>query len=85
LDAALRLRFRAGLLRLDDAGAITLRPSLTADQVARVVAVPAMHDLAMTFDEVVYGGRSATATDVDASRRAWTLVLASAASGEDPP
>src|SRR5262249_61242968 len=41
LDAAVRLRFRAGLLRLDRAGAISYRPSITSGQVARRLRPPA--------------------------------------------
>jgi hypothetical protein len=76
-DQAVRLRFRAGLLRLDDAGALALRPSLTADQAARLLAVPVLDELAGTFDEVAYGGRPATAADADASRTGWPSVLGS--------
>jgi hypothetical protein len=36
-DIALRLRFRAGLLRLDRRGAIRYRPSLTTDEVRRAL------------------------------------------------
>src|SRR5207249_449505 len=41
LDAAYRLRFRAGLLRLKDAGAISYRSSLTNRQLVRLVRAPA--------------------------------------------
>jgi hypothetical protein len=75
LDAAVRLRFRAGLLRLDRAGAISYRPSITSGQVARRLRLPAFDDLAVTFDAVAYGGRHASATDLSTARAAWSRVL----------
>jgi hypothetical protein len=75
LDAALRLRFRAGLLRLDRAGAIRFRPSITTGQVARRLRTPVFDDLAVTFDAVAYGGRHASATDLSTARTAWPRVL----------
>jgi hypothetical protein len=75
LDTALRLRFRAGLLRLDRAGAISFRPSITTGQVARRLRLPTFDDLAVTFDAVAYGGRHASATDLSAARTAWPRVL----------
>jgi hypothetical protein len=78
LDRALRLRFRAGLLRLDDVGAISFRPSLTSGQVARRLRQPTFDDLAITFDGVAYGGRRASPDDVRAARERWPRVLAEA-------
>ena len=40
LDRALRLRFRAGLLRLGDRGAIAYRPSVTTGEVRRALGSP---------------------------------------------
>jgi Domain of unknown function (DUF4129) len=79
LDVALRLRFRAGLLRLDGAGAISFRPSITSGQVARKLRLPAFDDLAITFDAVAYGGRHASATDLTSARAAWPRVVEQAA------
>ncbi len=75
LEAAIRYRFRAGLLRLDRAGAIELRPSITTGQVARRVRMPTFDDVASTFDAVAYGGRVPARPDVDAARRGWSRVL----------
>lgn len=80
LDDAVRLRFRAGLLRLDAAGALAYRPSLTAGAVLRAVPVPALADLARAFDEIAYGGRPAGTDDVRAAREGWPRVLAEARS-----
>lgn len=75
LDVALRLRFRAGLLRLDRAGAIHFRPSITTGQVARRLRLHNFDDLAITFDAVAYGGRHASATDLRSARAEWPRVL----------
>lgn len=79
LDIALRLRFRAGLLRLDRAGAISFRPSITSGQVARRLRLRDYDNLALTFDAVAYGGRRASAEDVSSARTTWPRVVEQAA------
>ena len=78
LDRAIRFRFRAGLLRLDRAGAISYRPSLTSSQVARSLRSRDFEELAATFDAIAYGGRPADATDVADARERWPRVLTEA-------
>jgi hypothetical protein len=80
LNEAVRLRFRAGLVRLDEQSVIALRPSLTTGEVARVARSPTFAGLAGTFEEVAYGGRSATRADVETARTAWPSVLEEATS-----
>jgi hypothetical protein len=75
LERALRLRFRAGLLRLGERGAIDYRPSVTTGEVRRVLHSDRFDELAGTFEEVAYGGRTAERPDVDAARREWPRVL----------
>ncbi len=75
---AVRLRFVAGILRLDRAGAISYRSSMTTGQLARGLRSPTFAGLAGTFDEIAYGGRAAQASDVHAARSAWPAVLAEA-------
>ena len=75
LAGALRLRFRAGLLRLDGAGVIELRPGLTNAAASRAVRSRRFDTLAGDFDEVVYGGRAATTGDVDEARAEWPRLL----------
>ncbi len=77
LDEAVRLRFRAGLLRLGDRGAIRYRPSVTTNEVRRVLGSDSFEELARTFEAVAYGGQPATAPDVDSARREWPRVVAS--------
>lgn len=74
-DTALRLRFRAGLLRLDAAGAVKLRPSLTTGELTRRVRSAELHELAATFEAVAYAGEHADAEDVAAARSRWPRVL----------
>jgi hypothetical protein len=75
LEAALRLRFRAGLLRLDQRGAIDFRASLSTAEVRGTLHSDAFDALAATFDDVVYGGRSATPADLAEARETWPAVL----------
>jgi hypothetical protein len=75
LARAVRLRFRAGLLRLGDRGAIRYRPSVTTGEVRRTLSSHRFDDLAGTFEEVTYGGRAAERPDVDTARREWPNVL----------
>jgi len=75
LEAALRLRFRAGLLRLDERGAIDFRASLSTSEVRHTLDSDAFDALAATFDDVVYGGRSASPDDLAEARETWPRVL----------
>ncbi|MDQ1434921.1 MAG: hypothetical protein QOF59_1737 [Actinomycetota bacterium] len=75
LARALRLRFRAGLLRLGDRGAIRYRPSVTTGEVRRTLASATFDDLAGTFEAVTYGGRTAAPPDIERARREWPRVL----------
>ncbi|HEV3494928.1 MAG TPA: hypothetical protein VHA34_01115 [Actinomycetes bacterium] len=79
LDHAFRLRFMAGVLRLDRAGVITYRSSLTTGQLKARVGSMSFAHLAGAFDEIAYGGRRAEASDVDAAKQTWPRVLAEAA------
>jgi hypothetical protein len=78
LDDALRLRFRAGLLRLGDGGAIRYRPSVTTGEVRQVLGSDTFDELARTFEAVAYGGQPASVPDVDAARREWPRVVSTA-------
>ena len=84
-EAALRLRFRAGLGRLDEAGVVRLRLGLTNSAVSRVLRSRRFDDLADDFDEVAYGGRPATEADVATARSAWPEILTSARSSSGAP
>jgi hypothetical protein len=75
LDHAVRLRFVAGLVRLDRAGVLAYQPSLTTGQLRRRLRSGSFADLAVAFDEIAYGGRRAGAPDVEAARQGWPRVL----------
>jgi hypothetical protein len=72
---ALRLRFRAGLLRLGRARVLPLRPSLRTREARRALRNPRFDRLADDFDEVVYGGRTPVLDDVATARSEWPRVL----------
>jgi hypothetical protein len=78
LEAALRLRFRAGLLRLDGRGAIEFRPSISTYEVRRTLRSEDFDELSTTFDDVVYGGREPDRGDVEQARERWPQVVSKA-------
>ncbi|HEX5614722.1 MAG TPA: DUF4129 domain-containing protein [Acidimicrobiia bacterium] len=80
LALAVRLRFRAGLLRLADAGVVTLRPDLTNREVRSSVHAAAFDAIADDFEVVAYSDRPATPEQVDTARRGWSRVLEDARS-----
>jgi hypothetical protein len=77
-ERAVRLRFRAGLLRLDRRRVLLYRPSLTTGEVARAIEAPAFAEVGARFDEIAYGGRAAEREDAEAARQGWEDVLAQA-------
>lgn len=75
LTAAIRLRYKAGLLLLVRAERLELRTETTAAGAARQVGDPVMDRLTAMFEEVVYGGRPATVADASEARVGWTEIL----------
>ncbi len=78
LELALRLRFRAGLLRLARIEAVPQPETLTNGQLVRLLGSEHFGPLARDLDEVVYGGRAASRADLEHARAGWPLVLARA-------
>jgi hypothetical protein len=74
-DEAVRLRFRAGLLRLADRELVPFQPSMSNSAIAGALHSQRFERLARSFDEIVYGGRSAGTEDVDAARSEWPALL----------
>jgi hypothetical protein len=72
---AYRLRFRAGVLRLQTIGTVAYRPSMTTQALAELVRSSRFDRLADDFDEVAYGGRPVSAQDLDEARTTWSRVL----------
>jgi hypothetical protein len=66
------------LLRLDEAGVLPYRPSLTTRGATRSVHSRTLADLGQSFDEIVYGGRPADRDDVDRARDGWPRALVEA-------
>jgi hypothetical protein len=75
LDAALRLRFRAGLVELDSRALVELRPALTNRELLRAVPSPTLAGLVEGFEAVAYGGRPAAADDLRSAREGWPRVV----------
>lgn len=75
IEGAIRLRFLAGLLRLDRAEVIDFHPWLTSGEVARRLRSPAFDEVARSFDHIVYGRRLARSADAQRARRDWERVL----------
>ena len=75
LEIAVRLRFRAGLLRLACAKALPGRPSLRTGEARRALHNPRFDRLARDFDEIVYGRRTPQPDDVASARSDWPQVL----------
>ena len=78
LGVALRLRFRAGLIRLARARVIPLRGSIRTGEVRRALRSRDFDELATAFDEVVYGGRPARTDDLVTAKTVWPRVVEAA-------
>jgi hypothetical protein len=74
-ELALRLRFRAGLIRLGRDDRLPLRDSLTSGQAADLLHLEDFDTLAHDFDEVVYGRRPPAREDIVRAREEWARVL----------
>jgi hypothetical protein len=72
---AIRLRFVAGLLRLDTAGRIDFYPGLSNALIAESLGSPEFDRLSTQFDLVVYGRRVAGADDLAAALAGWRALL----------
>ena len=74
-ELAIRLRYRAGLIRLDHARVIELQPWNTAALLTRKVASPRFDRITDTFEAITYGGRAATGTQANTVRAEWSTLL----------
>jgi hypothetical protein len=72
---AIRLRFVAGLLRLDQEGAIDFYPGLSNGSISAELADPGFDRLADQFDRVVYGRRPVGPVDSARAASDWTALL----------
>jgi len=76
---AVRLRFRAGLLRLDAVRVLRFDPSLTTGEVAIRLRSVTFDDMALRYDEITYGRREPQADDARVAREGWQRILREAA------
>lgn len=72
---AVRLRFRAGLLRLSSRRLIDYRPALLTREVGRELASPQFDTLTASFERIAYGGAEAGEADAIAAREGWSNLL----------
>jgi hypothetical protein len=75
LDEAVRLRFRAGLARLEAAGVIASRLVTTTDQVRETVHSQTFDALAGRHEAIAYAGQTALPTDASTAREGWPRVI----------
>lgn len=74
-STAIRLRFVAGLLRLDRRGQIDFRAGLTTGEIGQSLGSPVFDGLMSTFDGVAYGRVEAAAADEQEAIRGWQELL----------
>ncbi|MDQ3501474.1 MAG: hypothetical protein M3488_11020 [Actinomycetota bacterium] len=74
---SVRLRFVAGLLRLDAKQVIDFTPGVTSAEVAATLRRPGYDELALTFDAIVYGDELAGPPDERAAVEGWRELLES--------
>jgi hypothetical protein len=84
-EAAVRLRFRAGLTRLARRGVIANQDAQTGRQLALGLHSPTFDTLAHRHEVIVYGRDPATADDAAGALHDWPRVLAEVGSAGPPP
>ena len=72
---SVRLRFIAGILRLDQQGIIRYTKGLTTGEIARTVDDPVFDELQVDFDRVVYGDDPAELSMEERSESGWRRLL----------
>lgn len=73
-ETAVRLRFRAGLLRLARGGLLADYDARTDRELSAVLASATFDRLASSHEGIVFGGRTATGRESEDARRSWPLV-----------
>lgn len=74
-EDALRLRFRAGLMRLDDLDVIAYDPAMATGAVRSAVAMAEFDTVASQFERVAYSDYAPQQTDVTSHQQGWQTVL----------
>jgi hypothetical protein len=75
LQRAVRLRFRAGVLRLEQIGAVRQGSTRTNGEIRRTLRSQTFDSLAADLESIVYGGAPATAQQVVGARDGWPVVV----------
>jgi uncharacterized protein DUF4129 len=75
-ERAVRLRFRAGVVRLERERVLEPGGLRTTGEIAHALHSPAFDALGTDFDAIAYGGRPAGEDDARAARDGWQAVLA---------
>lgn len=81
-ELALRYRFRAGLLRLNDMKVIAFHPSVTNAQWQLIVDNDSFNLLTRDFNDVTYGERTCDASHLSRARRNWSSLVSKKESRE---
>jgi hypothetical protein len=79
-EHAIRLRFRAGVLRLQLAGRVQRGDTTATRAIGRQLNSHLFDAIGDTFDAVAYGGNPATERDARSTRESWTRVLSESSS-----
>lgn len=74
-ELAVRLRFRAGVVRLERADVLAPGGLRTTAEIAGELDSPEFDALGTDFDAIAYGGRPAGSDDAAAARERWGAVL----------
>ena len=74
LDRAVRLRFEAGLARLERRGLVSERATRTSGDLSASLGSPSFDRLASDLEAIVYAERPAVPDQVEASRALWPHV-----------
>lgn len=74
-ERAIRLRFQAGLLRLEKQGVLAYHETLTTGDVSDVLHNPRFSVIATSFDAVAYGNRPAGLDEYQSAADTWPIVL----------
>lgn len=75
LEAAVRLRFRAGLARLESAGIIAGPLVTTTEHVSEALRNATFDYLAERHEAIAYAGSTATLVDATSAREGWPHVI----------
>jgi hypothetical protein len=81
-ETAVRLRFRAGLVRLQRSGIIVNQSAQTGRQLSATLRSPTFDALAGRHELIVYARDPATPADSTTAREAWARVLVESRAGQ---